>query len=473
MTTTQRSRADLLPYQERAIDFLTGTKKGALWADMGLGKTVTTLTAVQELRRRFDFSRGLIVAPKRVSRKTWQDELGQWSHLSDLKISSVLGSPKQRLEALEEKADLYVIGRDNFVWLTDIYRPKGRKWRRRWDFDTVILDESTTFKSLESQRTKAIQRVMHHLPYAQGPTTWENMIQLTGSPASNSLIHLWSQIYLLDGGARLGDTMGAYKARWFEEDPDGYGWIPKDHARDEILDRVRDIVFVLREEDYLDLPPIKFNPVPVYLSSQEMKTYRELKRKAIAEIVKDRVVRGVNAGALWGKLLQLAGGAVYDEMREVIRFHDHKERALLELIDVASGPTLVFYWFQHSLARIEAALRKAKVNYRVIRTEQDEDDWNYRKFDVGLLNPQSAGHGLNLQRGGDTITWFDLTQDLELWNQANARLFGGHRRAGKNPVLNLIVAEGTIDERVLTALQMRDDGERYLKNTLKRVVADA
>ena len=436
-------------YQENSTEFIKRNMNCAVWMDLGLGKTVTTLTAISDLMRSFDASRVLLIAPLRVARKVWTDEVKEWSHVSDLRVSVMCGSVAERLAAMRAEADIYCINRENVAWLCQqfVIRDNGRlKQIAKWPWDTVILDESDSFKSQSSERWKWMKRVRRLFP---------RMIQLTGTPTPNGYADLWSQIYLLDGGKRLGSTESAFKERFM--DPPGFGqmrWTMKPHSEKHIKDLLADIVISLRAEDYLDLPPILHNHIRVELPKEALKHIEKLERMFITEIVPEKKVTAANGGVLYGKLLQMAGGAVYRQVNETIRetipLHDEKIKALLELIELTPGPVMVAYSFQHEQERIEKALvpwcAKHQKTVRRLKTVVDENDWNAGKVDVLLLHPASGGHGLNLQfSGSENIIWFGPTPNRGHYDQLNARLAGGHRRVGKNIVIHHILAEDTID----------------------------
>lgn len=462
-------RSDLRPYQERCIQHIKDKPNCALWVDMGLGKTVSTLTAITDLRESFDVDKTLVVAPLRVARKTWDDEIAEWSHLEGLRTAHILGTAGQRLRGLKTDADVHLINRENLVWLRNQFvKGRGKKMRliRKWPWDTVVLDESSSFKSQTAERWKAIRSLRK---------LYDRCIELTGTPAPNGYKDLWAQINILDRGQRLGFTETAFKQRWMDA-PDRWDpsstWSMKSFAREQIEDAVRDIVISMDAEDYLDLPPIMNNPVRVTLSAAQMRHYRKMERTFALEIA-DKRITAVNAGVLAGKLLQLANGAIYyDDKGNFEEFHRGKLDACIEILDQSQGPVLLAYNYKSDLARMRGEIAKwCKRNgktWRVIKNEIDEDDWNADKIDVALLHPQSAGHGLNLHKGsGETIIWFGMVWSLEFYQQLNARLAGGHRRMGKNIIIHHIITEDTIDEEVLARLEYKDVDQRMLTEAMK------
>ncbi len=458
----------------------------ALWAKMGLGKTIITLTAIVDLINDFDLRRTLVVAPLRVARKTWPDEIAKWEHVSHLRVSRIIGTEEQRLRGMCARADVYVINRENLTWLVEQHFNRvtrkfrggtkevmGDKQIRPWIWDTVIIDESSSFKDHNTIRFKRMKRARK---------LFDRLIELTGTPSSNGLINLWAQLYLIDQGKRLGTTITAYRDKWFHKPDWGFKWIPKESladdpetgkeivvpwAADQIMARVSDVCFSLRSEDYLDLPDIVYRSQKAYLSKEELAQYRELEKTAVAEIA-DEEITAINAGALSGKLVQLANGAVYTKHPEWVEFHSKKLDVMEELLGVATTPVILVYYYKHDLERITARLNKMKANWRKLDTEQDEDDWNAGKIDVLVLHPESAGHGLNLQESGsELIIWFGLTFNLEHYQQVIARLGGGHRLKGRSLVVQHIVADGTRDEDVLEILADKDATQEKLMDYVK------
>ena len=440
-------------YQKRAIDLAVRLPKLGLFLDMGLGKTVITLTAIQELMyNRFEVSRVLVIAPKRVAEDTWTREHAKWDHLKELKISKVLGDERQRVRALQEDADVYVIGRDNVIWLTDCY---FQQMRKGWLFDMVVIDELSSFKNPQAKRFRALRQAM---PFTK------RVIGLTGTPSPNSLIDLWAELYLLDRGERLGATLGEYREKYFRPGARSgyvvYKWEPFRNAQKEIEEKISDICVSMSAADYLELPERIDNIIPVQLSPAEMAAYRKMETEQLLQIGGSDIA-ALNAAAVMNKLLQIANGSVYSVDGEVIRIHRAKLDALSEITDTADSPVLVFYSYQHDLAAIQSRIRDT----RVLESAEDIADWNAGKTHVLLAHPASIGYGLNLQEGGHIIVWYGLTWSLELYQQANARL---HRQGQEKPVIiHHLIVEGTVDEDVMDALRRKDTSQASLLAALK------
>ncbi len=434
----------------------------ALWIDLGLGKSVSTLTAYADMLESFDARRALVIAPLRVARRVWTDEIQNWSHLHHITASRAIGPAAKRWLALKRPADIHLINRENVQWL-ESQIIQGKKQIRHWPWDLVILDESQSFRSQSSNRFKSMRRLRKLVP---------RMVQLTGTPSPNGYKNLWAQMYLLDQGQRLGGTEDAYHRRWFNNDKlpnsEFRALTLKEGAKEEIEERISDIVLAMRADDYLSLPPVRYNVIKVDLSEQEMKTYKRLEREALAE-VKQKTITAVNAGVAFGKLLQLANGAIYYEDKKWVEFHREKLDALVELVDGIDTPVVVCYSFKHDLARMLDAL---KVTGKRVETAEDEatfDRWDRGEVDVLILHPASAGHGLNLQHAGSKdIVWFGLTADLELYDQANARLTGGHRRR-EGISIHLILADRTIDRDARAMIERKGDSQVDLMRSIARL----
>lgn len=444
-------------YQRHCIDRIIETKKLGLFLDMGLGKTITTLTAVKELKyNRFQVRKVLVIAPKKVAEGTWTREAAKWDHTNMLRVSPVLGSQAKRIRALNTPADLYIINRENVVWLVDYYR-------NSWPFDMVIVDESSSFKSHSAKRFKALASVGDHI---------DRLVELTGTPSPNGLADLWSQVYLLDSGERLGKRYTHFRERYFQPDKRGadgmvYSYEAKPGTESAILEKISDICVSMKAEDYLQLPDVTYHEIPVVLDPKALNAYTELERKMILELPEDESdISVTSAAALSNKLLQLANGAVYDEDRTVHEIHGCKIEAFLELIESLQGkPALVFYNYQHDRERILKALAGSKLRIRELKKPQDEDDWNARKIDILLTHPASSAYGLNLQQGGNHAIWFGLTWNYELYTQANKRL---HRQGQTEKVIiHHLVCSGTRDEDVMQALQRKDDVQNWVMESLK------
>ena len=436
-------------YQTRAKDFILEHPKAWMLLEMGLGKTVITLTAIDVLiNELFEVDRVLVIAPKRVAEDTWTREHAKWDHLRHLRVSKVLGSPEQRRRALAVDADIYVIGRDNVVWLVE-------QCRQGWPFDMVVIDELSSFKNPQAKRFRALKKV---IPKAS------RVVGLTGTPSANGLMDLWAEIYLLDRGERLGHTLGAYREKYFRPGArNGYvvfKWEPLRGSREKIEAAISDICISMSADDYLTLPKRIDNLIPVKLSPQEMKQYKTMEAEQLLHIDDEDVV-ALNAAAVMIKLLQIANGSVYSHEGNVVRLHDAKLEALLEIIDTTDSPVLVFYSYKHDLAAIQAAIPGA----RTLDGPEDIAEWNAGRVQVLLAHPASVGYGLNLQEGGHVIVWYGLTWSLELYQQANARLY---RQGQDKPVIiHHLIAEGTVDEQVMRALQEKDMSQAALMAALK------
>lgn len=440
-------------YQKKAIDHILANEQAGLFLEMGLGKTVSTLTAIEQLRYdRFEIGKVLLIAPKRVVQDTWPDEIDKWAHVNHLKMSVVLGTPKQRREALATQADIYAINRENVVWLVE-------ELGKDWPFDTLIIDELSSFKSSKSKRFRALRKVR---PY------FKRVIGLTGTPAPKGLYDLWSQLYLLDSGERLGKTLTSYQNAYFRPgrvDPARhivYEWVPRgQEAEEAIYDKIGDICLSMKTVDYLTLPDRIDNVVQIELPPKERKLYEKLEKEQLLEF-DDQDVIADNAAALTNKLLQLSNGAIYDEDGGVVHVHDRKTDELKEIVEEMQGqPVLVFYSFRHDLDRLKKAFPKAE--------ELDKPDsvkrWNAGEIPMLLAHPASAGHGLNLQHGGQVIVWYGLTWSLELYQQANARL---HRQGQKSSVIiHHLLTKDSIDERVLKSLQDKEMTQEALFEAIK------
>lgn len=438
------------PYQEAAIRWVLDRPASGLFLGMGMGKTVVTLTAINELLfDRLEVTSVLVIAPLRVARDTWAREAAKWDHLQRLRVSVVLGDARERLAALERPADVYVINRENVPWLCETLFD--------WPFDMVVIDELSSFKSVQAKRFKALRKVRGHI---------RRIVGLTGTPAPNGLIDLWPQIYLLDRGERLGKTVGAYRARYFTPDRANghivYSYRLLPGADEAIQARIADICMSLRKEDYLSLPGQLYETVEITPPPALLKQYRQFERDRIMEAMDgDGEIVALNAAALTGKLLQFANGAIYDDNGNPHLIHNLKLDALEDLIEAANGePVLVFYAFKHDRDRI-----MRRVSCRELATSEDIDAWNRREIPVALAHPASVGHGLNLQEGGHIIIWFGLTWSLELYQQANERL----NRPGQTHVCRIyhLVLKGTHDERVLAALERKDTSQRALIDALR------
>lgn len=435
-------------YQQFATDFILEHPISCLMLDMGLGKTVITLTALWQLALdSFEVSRILVIAPKRVAEDTWPKELSKWEHLSGLDATLVMGTQAEREAALRQQTFLYIINRENVSWLVA---------NHPWDFDMVVIDELSSFKSNQAQRFKAMKKVRPLV---------SRIVGLTGTPAPNSLLDLWPEMYLMDMGQRLGRFIGGFRDRFFTPDKRNreiiYTYKPREGAEEAIYGLISDICISMKAVDYLDMPELIMNRVEVSMDSRERKIYDDFQRDMVVSLQGEEL-DAVNAAALSGKLTQMANGAVYGENRKVLHIHDRKLDALEDLMEAANGkPLLVAYWYEHDLQRIKARFKNA----RCIDTTKDIDDWNAGKIPLALIHPASAGHGLNLQEGGCTIVWFGLTWSLELYQQLNARLW---RQGQKHTVvIHHIVTKGTHDEDVLRALDNKDTRQSALIDAVR------
>lgn len=446
-------------YQEVTKDFIIKTPYAAVILDMGMGKTATTLSAMNELMYdRFEVNKVLVVAPLRVASTVWSDEIEQWTELCHLRYSKIIGTPKQRRQALEKDADIYIVNRENLPWLVDQCTPYF-KW------DMVVIDELSSFKSWQSKRFKAFMTMR---PYMK------RVVGLTGTPSSNGLMDLFAEFKVIDGGVRLGRFIGEYRSRYFQEGRRNgnivYEYIPMDYAECQIYDKIDDITISMKAMDYLDMPELLSTKKMVRLSEKEKANYEQFKKDYILPALEEVAVSAANAASLSNKLTQMANGAVYSDEQAIVPLHEQKLDALEDILEAANGePVLIAYWFKHDLIRIQERLAKLKMDGRVLKTEDDIRDWNKREVAVGLLHPASAGHGLNLQKGGHHLVWFGLTWSLELYQQTNARLWRQGQQS-ETVVIQHIVTEGTIDEDILQALSYKDELQSRLIEAVKAQV---
>ena len=436
-------------YQDYATQFILDHPVAAIFLDCGLGKTVITLTAMEELLHdRFAVSRILIIAPLRVARDTWPAEIQKWEHLRQLTFAVAVGTERERIAALAQRAELTIINRENVDWLVS-------KSGWPFDFDMIVIDELSSFKSYQARRFRALMKAR---PLAK------RVVGLTGTPSANGLMDLWAEFRLLDMGKRLGRFITHYREELFLPDKRNqqmvFSYKPRPGAEDEIYQRIGDITISMRSADYLKLPELVETQSMVKLSAKERKTYDAMRAEMVTTIG-DQEIDAMNAAALSNKLLQMASGAVYDEDGKALHMHDRKLDALEDLVESANGrPVLVAYWYKHDAERI-----KERMPVREIRSSRDIRDWNAGKIPVALIHPAGAGHGLNLQDGGSMLIWFSLTWSLELYQQTNARLY---RQGQKHTVtITHIIAEGTIDEQVMQALQKKDKTQAALIEAVK------
>lgn len=443
------SSRDLLhPYQERAVQFILDHPRSGLFLSMGLGKTIATLTAINDLTKGCEISKVLVVAPLRVALNTWPAELGRWDHVAGLTYSVLAGrSAPDRLRALSGDEDIHVINRENVAWLVE-------KLGDDWPYDMVVLDESSSFKSHKSQRWKALRKVQ---------TNIHRMVLLTGTPAPNGLLDLWAQIALLDRGQRLGRTYQQYQMRYFESDFMGYKWTIKEGAADIIHEAVADLCLSMQAADYLELPPVVHNTVAVDLPDDSSKRYRQLEKDFLIELEQTEIL-AFDAAARTNKLLQAANGAIYDEDGAAHELHKAKLDALEEILEANPGqPILCAYNYKSDLTRICKRFKATVLDKRPATV----DAWNRGEIPLLVAHPASCGHGLNLQGGGNILVWFGLNWSLELYQQMCARLY--RQGQTKPTIIHHIVAKDTIDETVLSVL---DDKEKT-QNDLLLAVRDA
>ena len=436
-------------YQRYATDFIINNPISAVLLEMGLGKSVISLSAINELMLDyFDVSRTLVIAPLRVANSTWPDEIKKWDHLKHLNYSVVIGSEKERLDALRKPAHIYLINRENVDWLIT-------KSGVSWKFDMVVIDELSSFKSYQAKRFKSLLKVRPKL---------KRIVGLTGTPSSNGLMDLWAEFRLLDMGERLGRYITYYRQNFFVPDKRNqqmiFSYKPKDGAEKKIYSLISDITISMKSKDFLKMPECVMNEVIVTLSDKEQKLYDSLKQDMVLSF-EENEIDAINAAALSNKLLQMSNGAVYNDDKESLHIHDRKLDALEDLIEGANGkPVLVAYWFKHDLEKI-----KDRFDVREIKSAKDISDWNKGKIPVALIHPASAGHGLNLQAGGSTLIWFGLTWSLELYQQTNARLY----RQGQDStvVIHHILTKGTIDEDVMKSLKAKEKIQDALIDSVK------
>ena len=442
-------------YQKYATEFIESHPIAAVILQMGLGKTVCTLTAIEHLMYdTFEVSKVLIVAPLRVAKVTWSDEINKWDHLSHLTYSVAVGSEKERLSALKKKADLYMINRENLQWLIE-------KSGLPFDYDMVVLDELSSFKSWQSKRFRAFMKVRPKV---------QRVVGLTGTPSSNGLMDLFAEFKCLDMGERLGRFITQYRNSFFIPDRMNgqvvYSYKLRPFAEEEIYRRIGDITISMKALDHLKMPELIENRYPVYMDDGEKQQYESMKKDLILPYLENEAITAANAAALSGKLCQMANGAVYSDEGSVAHIHDRKLDALEDIIEAAQGPILLCYWFKHGLERITRKLDELKVEYARISSDGSIRKWNEGKFQVGLIHPASAGHGLNLQAGGNHIVWFGLTWSLELLEQTNARLWRQGQRA-ETVVVQYLVTAGTIDERILDAISKKEQDQNALIDAVK------
>lgn len=437
-------------YQSYAIEYIKNHPVSAVLLDMGLGKTVISLTAIADLLfDSFLAHRILVIAPLRVARDTWPAELKKWSHLKHLSFAVAVGPPADRKAALMSNADITIINRENVQWLID---DSGMPFH----FDTVVIDELSSFKNPQSKRFKSLSKVRPKI---------KRIIGLTGTPSSNGLMDLWAEFRLLDMGQRLGRFITQYRNNYFIPDKRNgqiiYSYKPLPYAEEAIYKQISDITISMKSTDCLQMPELVSSQYEVQLSEDERERYEQLKAEFVLKISNEEIT-AANAASLTGKLVQLANGAIYTDSGDIMEFHNRKLDALEDLIEAANEkPVLVTYWFKHDLQRI-----KKRFTVRELKSGKDIEDWNSGKIPVAVIHPASAGHGLNLQSGGSTLIWFGLTWSLELYQQTNARLYRQGQRS-ETVIIQHIIAKNTIDEQIIKALKKKDNTQSALINAVK------
>ena len=440
-------------YQSYATDFIISHPIAAVFLEMGLGKSIITLTAITKLKAEDAICKVLVIAPLRVARDTWPAEIAKWDHLKNLDYAVAVGSEAERKAAVLRNATITIINRENVDWLIN-------KSGLPFDFDMVVIDELSSFKSYGAKRFKALLKVRPFI---------KRIVGLTGTPSSNGLMDLWAEFRVLDFGKRLGRYITRYRLSYFEPDKRNaqmvFSYKPLQDAEKQIYEKISDITISMKSVDYLDMPECLINEVSVYMSEQEQSVYDGFREDMVTKL-KDEVIDAANAAVLSGKLLQMANGAVYDEEGLSHHIHDRKLDALEDLIEGANGkPVLVAYWFKHDLERIEARLKSLHIPYARLDKPDSIKRWNNGEIPVMLIHPASAGHGLNLQAGGSTLIWFGLTWSLELYQQTNARLWRQGQK--ETVVLHHIICKDTIDEDVMAALKRKEKVQIDLINAVK------
>ena len=442
-------------YQRYATEYIEAHPVAAVLLDMGLGKTSITLTALNNLLfDSFKIRRILVIAPLRVARNTWGAEIEKWDHLSGLRYAVAVGAENERLSALRKQADIYLINRENVQWLI---AESGIPF----DFDMVVIDELSSFKNHQTKRFKALMKVRPKV---------KRIVGLTGTPSSNGLMDLWAEFRLLDMGERLGRFIGQYRTSYFRPDKQNgqvvFSYKPLPGAEKQIYGKISDITISMKSTDHLQMPDLINSRYTVYLSERENSRYADLKKDLVLQLP-DGEITAANAASLSGKLSQMANGAVYTDAGETVPVHERKLDALEDIIEAANGkPVLVAYWFRHDLERISERLQKLKISYARLETDGSIRKWNAGEIPVALIHPASAGHGLNLQSGGNTLVWFGLTWSLELYQQTVARLWRQGQQS-ETVVVQHIITKGTIDERIMKALSEKDTTQAALIDAVK------
>lgn len=442
-------------YQRYATEYIESHPEAAVFLDMGLGKTSITLTALNNLLfDYFDVHRILVVAPLRVARNTWSDEIEKWEHLHNLTFAIAVGTEKERLEALRKQADITMINRENLQWLIE-------KSGQPFEFDMIVIDELSSFKNHQAKRFKALMKVRPKV---------KRIVGLTGTPSSNGLMDLFAEFKILDMGMRLGRFIGQYRNTYFKPDkvngPIVYSYKPLPGAEDAIYEKISDITISMKAADHLKMPKLVNTKYMVHLSEKEKKKYGDMKAELVLALPEGEIT-AANAASLSGKLSQMANGAVYADDESILPIHDKKLDALEDIIESANGkPILIAYWFKHDLMRIEQRLTEKKIPFQKLDSDASMKKWNRGELPVALIHPVSAGHGLNLQSGGSTIVWFGITWSLELYQQTVARLYRQGQTSGTVTVIH-ILTEGTVDEKIMKALADKDSTQSALIDAVK------
>lgn len=440
-------------YQAYAIDKIIDNKRFGLFLDMGLGKTVSTLTAIEQLKYDYlDVDKVLVIAPKRVAEDTWAQEVGKWTHLTHLDVSLVLGTPKQREQALEKNADIYVTNKENTKWICERYK-------KDWPFDMVVIDELSTFKNSDSQRFKILKKKW---------PLFDRFVGLTGTPAPKNIMDLWAQIYLIDGGERLGKFKTHFRQRYFypthQISDNVFNWELKSGSKDEIYKMISDVTVSMESKDYLKMPERVDTVKEAKLSKKERALYDELEQNMVIEndIDDDKDIVALNSASLSNKLLQMSNGAVYADDGSITHIHDKKLELLDEIVEESQGqPILVMYNYKHDKERLLERYSFAET----LDSDDYMERWNNGEIQMLITHPASAGHGLNLQYGGSIMVWFGLTWNLEYYEQANARLYRQGQK--KTTVIHHLLTENSIDQKVYESLKNKKLGQNELMNAVK------
>lgn len=442
-------------YQKYAVRYIEDHPISAVFLDCGLGKTSITLTAIHDLMfDSFEISKVLVIAPIRVAQHSWPDEINKWDHLQNLRYSVVVGTAAERKAALQKQSDIYIMNRENVGWLVE---ESGVKM----NFDMIVIDELSSFKNHQTKRFKALMKLRPKV---------KRIVGLTGTPSSNGLMDLYAEFRLLDMGERLGRFIGQYRNTYFQPDKKNgyivYSYKPLAGAEDAIYKKISDITISMRAADHLKMPKLVNSEYVVQLSDSEKEKYTELKKELILELP-DGEVTAANSASLSNKLSQIANGAIYDDNGETVNIHERKLDALEDILEAANGkPIMVAYWFKHDLERIKARLQKLHIPFSAMDKPDSIRKWNSGELPVALIHPASAGHGLNLQAGGSCLVWFGLTWSLELYQQTNARLWR-QGQTSSTVVIQHIITKGTVDERIMTALQEKDETQSALLDAVK------